>query len=70
MYKYLIAAIIGFFSCPIACLMDGIYYYEWTYVDFFLAGLYALFVWCWCGKSGVYQQLKDYFKRRKNDVHR
>ena len=70
MYKYLAAAIIGFFSCPIACLMNGIYYYEWTWVDFFLAGLYALIVWCWCGKSGVYQQLKDYFTRRKSNVHR
>lgn len=70
MFKYLIAAIIGFFSCPIACLMNGVYYYEWTWVDFFLAGFYALIIWCWCGKNGVYRQLKDYFTRRKNNVHR
>lgn len=70
MYKYLIAATLGLFSSAIACAANGIYYYDFGLSDVFLAGFYALIVWCWCGKNGVYQQLKDYFTRRKNNVHR
>ena len=70
MRKYVIAAVLGFFSSPVICAIQGIYIYEFGFSDIFLAGLYALIVWCWCGKNGVYQQLKDYCARRKNNVHR
>lgn len=70
MYKYIVAAILGLFSSPVYCLTQHVYYYEFGFSDLFLACLYALIVWCWCGNNGVYQQLKDYFERRKNNVHR
>ena len=70
MLKYLIAAAIGLFTSPVACLMHGIYYYEFGISDVFLAGLYVFAVWLWCSKDGVYEQLKDYATRRKNNVHR
>lgn len=70
MLKYIIAAATGFFSCPIICASRGIINYEWTWVDFFLAGLYMLIMWSWGGDNGVYEQLKDYARRAKKNVHR
>lgn len=42
---YILAAIAGFFTCPIACLFNGIYYYDFSWVDCFMAALYAGIVW-------------------------
>ncbi len=49
-YIYILAAIAGFFTCPIACLFNGIYAYDFGWVDLFMAALYAGIVWWLHGK--------------------
>ncbi len=68
---YIIAALIGFFICPVTCLAAGVYYYEFSFIEPFMALLFALLTWCWHGADGIgadvertLMSLKDHTSRR------
>ena len=68
---YIIAALIGFFICPVSCLAAGVYYYEFSWLELFMAVFFTTFVWCWRGENGIgadvertLMSLKDHTSRR------
>lgn len=50
---YIIAALIGFFICPVASLAAGVYYYEFDWLEPFMAVLFVTLTWCWRGEDGI-----------------
>ena len=50
---YIIAALIGFFICPVACLLGGVFYYEFGWIEPFMALFFVVLTWCWRGENGI-----------------
>lgn len=50
---YIIAALIGFFICPVSCLAAGVHYYEFSWLEPFMAVFFATLTWCWRGENGI-----------------
>lgn len=56
---YMIAALIGFFICPVSCLLSGVYYYEFGWIEPFMALFFTVLTWCWCGEDGIFADIKQ-----------
>jgi hypothetical protein len=63
MFKYLIAAIIGFFFGPIVHLIYTGYHFD--YVEIIISLLFVVAAWCIFSKDGVAEQLKNIARRKK-----
>lgn len=49
---YIIAALIGFFICPVSCLAAGVYYYEFGWIEPCTALIFVVITWCCRGEDG------------------
>lgn len=56
---YIISAVIGFFICPVSCLLSGIYYYEFGWTEPLMALFFLVLTWCWRGENGIYADIKQ-----------
>ena len=50
---YIIAAVVGLFSSAVYCLLSGVFYYEFGWIDVFMAFFFVVITWCWRGEDGI-----------------
>lgn len=56
---YIIAGIVGLFICPVSCLIAGMYYYEFDWLEPSMSLLFVVMTWCCRGDDGIFAILRD-----------
>lgn len=64
---YIIAALVGFFICPVSCLMAGIYYYEFSWLEPFMALFFVTITYCCRGEDGL---IADFIRTVRGLLHK